>query len=100
MKELIIWVLAFLMLAIDVPEPYGQAHHFSLCPLAALGFDWCPGCGLGRSITQLFHGNFEESWKYHWFALPAVLIIGLRMFTLSKRSINEFKLKFKEKRYV
>jgi hypothetical protein len=100
MKELIFWVLALMTLAIATPEEYGHAHHFTLCPLANLGIDSCPGCGVGRSITQLLHGNLTESWKHHWFGIPALLIIVFRIVGLIKLNIKSFKIKYKEKRYV
>jgi hypothetical protein len=100
MKELIFWVLALMALAIATPEEYGHAHHFTLCPLANLGIDSCPGCGVGRAITQLLHGNIAESWKHHWFGVPALLIIVFRIVGLIKLNIKSFKIKYKEKRYV
>lgn len=100
MKELIFWVLALMALAIAAPEEYGHAHHFTLCPLANLGIDSCPGCGVGRSITQLLHGNLTESWKHHWFGIPALLIIVFRIVGLIKLNIKSFKIKYKEKKYV
>src|SRR5215217_1603038 len=100
MKELIIWVLALVMLGVATPMEHGHLHHFSLCPLASVGIEWCPGCGLGRSVTQLMHGNFAESWKYHWLGLPALLMIVYRIVELIKLNIKAFKLKYKETRYV
>ncbi|WP_240618525.1 DUF2752 domain-containing protein [Pedobacter yonginense] len=59
-------------------------HHFTLCPLANLGFEnWCPGCGLGRSISHILHGEFSNSFSEHWFGLPALLIILYRIYTLT-----------------
>lgn len=100
MKELIFWVFALAALGVASPEEYGHVHHFSLCPLASLGISWCPGCGLGRSIVQLLHGNFAESWKHHWFGVPALLILLYRIVELSKLNIKALQLKYKEKRYV
>jgi hypothetical protein len=80
--ELILWVTGLLLLAIAEPQEHHKVHHFTFCPLANLGLDWCPGCGLGRSVTQLFHGNLNESFHQHWLGLPAVVIIGLRIITL------------------
>jgi len=84
--ELIFWIMGLFLLAIAEPQAHDQVHHFTLCPLANLGLDWCPGCGLGRSVTQLFHGNLKESLHQHWLGLPAVVIIGLRIRTLGLRS--------------
>ncbi|MEJ6981139.1 DUF2752 domain-containing protein [Pedobacter sp. P351] len=64
--------------------------HFSLCPLSNLGFPWCPGCGLGRSITSVFHGDLKSSFEYHWFGIPALLILLHRIFVLSKKYFLSF----------
>lgn len=99
--ELFFWITALVLLGMAEPEVHGQAHHFSLCPLANMGFDWCPGCGIGRSITQLLHGNIAESVTLHWFGIPALMILFYRIIQLGRREFMNFKkLKYKEKRYV
>jgi hypothetical protein len=91
--ELFFWTLALVLLATADPE----AHHFTLCPLANLGLTWCPGCGLGRSITSLFHGDISASFAHHWFGIPAVLLIAHRIYQLSIRLKNtNIHLKYKE----
>lgn len=97
--ELVFWITALLLLAVADPEIHGHEHHFTLCPLANMGFEWCPGCGIGRSITQLLHGNFAESFAHHWFGLPALLIILYRIVVLIKWN-KEIKINYKEERYV
>ena len=82
--ELVFWILALVLLASANPH----AHHFSLCPLANVGIEWCPGCGLGRSISALFHGELRESVHFHWFGIPAVLVIVYRIITLSTLTIK------------
>ena len=79
--ELFFWSLALVLLATSA----SSVHHFTLCPLANLGFDWCPGCGLGRSITALFHGDVATSFKLHWFGIPALGLILHRIYQLSKQ---------------
>jgi len=79
--ELICWVSALTLLYFSNPH----AHHFTLCPLENAGFDWCPGCGLGRSIALLMHGELEASLGMHWLGIPAFLVIIHRIYTLSKR---------------
>lgn len=101
--ELIFWIIALTLLAVAEPQDHKQVNHFSLCPLANLGLNWCPGCGLGRAITQFFHGNLTESIRQHWFGIPAVLIIGYRIVILGSaqlKKIKEFKIKDKEDNYV
>ena len=80
--ELLFWITALVLLATS----NAHEHHFTLCPLANLGFEsWCPGCGLGRSISYIFHGEFVESFKQHWFGLPALLILLHRVYVLTKK---------------
>jgi hypothetical protein len=91
--ELTFWILALVLLATANPH----SHHFTLCPLANLGFDWCPGCGLGRSITALFHGDVSASFSHHWFGIPALILICHRIYQLAKQLFNkqkEINLKF------
>jgi hypothetical protein len=74
--ELIFWVTAMLCLAFANPS---SQSHFTLCPLKLMGFNWCPGCGLGHSIIYLFHGQFSASLQAHWLGIPAVAIIFHRI---------------------
>ncbi|SNS14606.1 Protein of unknown function [Belliella buryatensis] len=77
--ELIFWIGALIgILRID---PYSP-HHFSLCPLDNLGFTWCPGCGLGRAMSLLTRGDFQESWSMHPLAMFAFAVIIFRIFEL------------------
>ena len=77
--ELMVWVSAIILLAFADPHQ----HHFSLCPLENMGFTWCPGCGLGRSISFIFQGDFQASFNHHWFGIPALLILLNRIYVLS-----------------
>jgi hypothetical protein len=74
--ELAFWLGGLLALALSNPT---AATHFSLCPLKAMGFTWCPGCGLGHSISFLFHGDVKSSFHAHWFGIPALGIILYRI---------------------
>lgn len=81
--ELIFWITALLLLGLSNPG----SHHYSFCILSNLGFEkWCPGCGLGRSISHLLQGEFVASFKQHWFGLPALLILVHRIYTLSNNT--------------
>jgi len=101
--ELVFWISALFLLATAAPHAELEDAHFSLCPLAYMGFSWCPGCGLGRSITQLLHGDLVASFKLHSLGLPALLLIVYRIFTLSRMEWAKYKkkdLKNKEEYYV
>jgi hypothetical protein len=86
--ELIFWTAALIALAFT--DPAGSAH-FSLCPLKAMGITWCPGCGLGHSISWLFRGNFSNSWHAHWLGIPALVIILYRIVILFNQRIIHYK---------
>ncbi|WP_343847739.1 DUF2752 domain-containing protein [Algoriphagus jejuensis] len=77
--ELVFWVGS--IIAILMLEPYSESH-LSLCPLSQLGFDWCPGCGLGRSMNLLAYGDFSASWSIHPFAILAYAVIFHRIWNL------------------
>ena len=98
--ELVFWIVGVLALATASPVENGHGHHFTLCPIANMGFDWCPGCGIGRSITQLFHGNVKESIAQHWFGIPALSIILWRIVVLIRLKIDYKAFKLKRERYV
>ncbi len=75
--EALIWILGLAALAFYDPV---NDTHFSLCPLDNLGFSFCPGCGLGRSISHLFRGDFILSFNTHPLGIFAVLILLHRVF--------------------
>lgn len=77
--EVAFWILGLVYLAFLDPAK----QHFSLCPFHYLNL-WCPGCGLGRSISYIFHGEIGLSFHTHWFGVPALLIISHRIFSLIK----------------
>jgi len=85
--ELFIWITALILLAFSTPG----ASHFTLCPLANLGITWCPGCGLGRAITHVFHGEIKQALGLHWFVFPALAILLFRIAQLSKQFILSLK---------
>jgi len=77
-SEAIIWLLALTALASMDPT----AEHVSLCPLANLGWEFCPGCGLGHSIAYIFRGDFVASFAAHPLGLPALIMLVFRISTL------------------
>jgi len=79
--ELAFWVAGLICLALANPT---NQSHFTLCPLKLLGFKWCPGCGLGHSISFLFHGDIKNSFHAHWLGIPALGIILNRIYVLAK----------------
>lgn len=79
--ELVFWIAS--IVAILTIEPHAQTH-LSLCPLNRLGIDWCPGCGLGRSMNLLALGDFQASWSMHPLGMVAYVVIFHRIWNLIK----------------
>ncbi len=73
--EAIVWIAALILLATMSPVN----EHASLCPFNVFGLGFCPGCGLGHGIAFLFRGEFQASFIAHPLALPAVIILTLRI---------------------
>ncbi len=85
-----LWMLGLFYLMIINPE---TSTHFTICPLKNLGSNFCPGCGLGVSISKIFHFNLYDSFYAHPLGLPALLIILHRVFILLKLSFSsQFKV--------
>lgn len=76
--EAVIWTLALITLAIYTPTE----NHITFCPLANLGFELCPGCGLGRSISFLFRGDIKHSFEAHPLGTFAVIVLSFRIVKL------------------
>lgn len=73
-KEALIWIAALVFLAFSDPGH----HHYTLCPIDNIGFSYCPGCGLGRSIGYFFRLDFMSSFYSHPLGIPAVLLLIYR----------------------
>jgi len=56
--------------------------HYSFCFFKFLGIKFCPGCGLGHSISFLFHGDLQRSFSAHPLGIFAVAIILHRIYKL------------------
>ena len=85
--EAIIWILGLTYLAFfNSPE----TAHFTICPFANLGIDFCPGCGLGNSISYLFDGDFASSFHTHPLGIFAFIIITFRIITIIKNNRRRY----------
>jgi hypothetical protein len=81
--EPLIWIGGLLLLGLLEP---GTGGHVSICPLALIGLEFCPGCGLGRSVSLLFHGELVDSIQAHWFGIPAVVVLLAHSLSLGIRN--------------
>ena len=93
--EALVWTGGLIYLGCIDPR---ATHHLTLCPFRLLGLDFCPGCGLGLSISYLLHGDLAGSWSAHplgFFALPVLTarIIGLtKKFMINMSTLNRKKV--------
>lgn len=78
--ELMVWIAALGSLALMDPS---TDTHYSFCFFKLIGIQYCPGCGLGHSISFLFHGNLKASFNAHPLGLFAVVVIVARIYKLS-----------------
>ncbi len=77
--ELILWISCLTILIFINPH---AENHSTFCIFKNLGIEFCPGCGLGRSIALIYHGELSESLKVHPLGLPALAIIIWRVISL------------------
>ena len=75
-SELTFWILALMLLAVMKPT---TDPHYSFCIFKIIGLKFCPGCGLGHSISYLFHGDMQASFAAHPLGIFAVIIILARI---------------------
>jgi len=87
--ELIFWLTALILLALMPPS---IDTHYSLCVFKFVGLNFCPGCGLGHSISYLFHGDVQASLASHPLGIFAVLIIVCRIYKLLQLHLFTKKL--------
>lgn len=84
-SEAYIWLLGLAVVAIA--NPYGE-QHYTLCLFKNLGFNFCPGCGLGRSIGLLARGDFAASFQMHPLGGPAVAVLLCRVVKLFRNALQ------------
>ena len=79
--EAFIWIGGLLFLAL-INNP--ADIHVTVCPIGNLGLDFCPGCGLGNSISYLFRGDIVNSFNSHPLGLFALIVLLTRIIHLLK----------------
>lgn len=85
--EALVWILGLFYLA-SIHSP-GETH-FTICPLANIGIDFCPGCGLGNSISYLFKGDFISSFNAHPLGVFALIVLTLRIINIIKNNWRRY----------
>jgi len=77
--EALFWIAGLIYLAGIKP---GAKQHLNFCMVKRMGIKHCPGCGLGRSISFLLHGDLPNSFKAHPLGIFATFIIVARITNL------------------
>lgn len=79
------WIalLGMLLLATTL-DPTSSAP--SYCILKQLGSDFCPGCGLGRSMALASQGSYQASFQMHPLGIVAIPVLMFRVIQLLIRN--------------
>ncbi|MHB8905515.1 MAG: DUF2752 domain-containing protein [Melioribacteraceae bacterium] len=85
--EAMFWLVGLIYLLFI--NPY-QVQHYTLCPFHNLGISFCPGCGLGKSISFFYHGDLLHSIKTHPLGIIAFILITARIIKLFIRMYNNY----------
>lgn len=74
--EAIFWIAG--LVAVALPDPSGDPW-LRACLFDRvgewIGWPFCPGCGLGRSVAWLVRGDLAASFAMHPLGLPAAAIL-------------------------
>ncbi len=76
-------------------DPLSQAE--SICPAKRLDLSYCPGCGLGKSISYFFRGELMNSIQSHPAGILAVMVIPARIVKIFHRNHKIIKGQDNEK---
>lgn len=85
--EAVLWFAGLVYLL--TINPY-VVQQFSFCPFHNLGITFCPGCGLGRSISFFYHGDFFHSLQTHPLGIIAFILISIRIIKLSHKMYHNY----------
>lgn len=93
--EALIWISGLTILAFIKVD---YTSHFTLCPLKNIGIDFCPGCGLGKSLHYLMHFEIEKSFSAHPLGIFAFAVLLNRIYELTGNSFKNMKIYLSTKR--
>lgn len=85
--EAAVWIGALVFLAL-INNP--NEIHYTICPIQNLGSDFCPGCGLGNSISYIFRGDIYKSLGSHPLGIFALLVLLIRINKIIKQNWSNY----------
>ena len=86
--EAYVWIIS-LVLLYNIDQQLVAFQ--SICPFHLLGIHWCPGCGLGRSISLFMHGDIQSSFEMHWLGIPTFFCLLYRIISIFYYIIINYK---------
>lgn len=86
--EWVVFSMGLVLMGMMNPEVTGT----SLCLFDLLGFDFCPGDGLGHSIAYTFRGDLSSAINANIAGPAAVVILTFRVMYIWKNLYHQSKL--------
>lgn len=93
--EWIVFGAGLILLGLMSPENAGV----SFCFFDFIGIDFCPGEGLGHSISYTFRGDFSSAIKAHFAGPATVIILSSRIIYVWRNLYNQSKLTTKKEQH-
>jgi hypothetical protein len=87
--EALVFAIALLLLGLMDPN---AANGFSLCLFEQLGISFCPGDGLGHSISYIFRGDIYNALESNILGPFAILVLGGRVLHLIIKNCYNTKI--------
>lgn len=91
--EWVMLTMALFLAATIVPG----SEEPTFCLFNRAGLDFCPGCGLGRSMALAFRGDLTASFYMHPAGILAIFILLYRIVSIHIRNHNYKNSAFHEK---
>jgi len=79
-----IWTAGLCAVAFANPE---TPAFIEACLFKAVGFAFCPGCGLGHAVGYLARGGFLLSFQSHPFAIFVAVMLLHKISTLIRQGL-------------
>jgi hypothetical protein len=83
--------IVFLIL---VPTSFFESMH-SICIFKNIMGIECPGCGMTRAVSSIFHGNFIDAFQYNKFV---VIVFPLLCYICIKTIVKSYRCMASEDR--
>ncbi len=81
---------------IVVPTSWFEGRR-SICLIRNVFGVKCPGCGMTRAISCVFHGNFKKAFEYNKLVvvvLPLLCYVWVRSLSETSRPVPHYSLLF------